>query len=576
MPVTNNNVKYECRFAVYVEPPADNMPDLHVVKLIKHENGTKTPVLKLLKDFQRPFWTVRKGQRNFEQHKEWIEKEKLVESKAPQHKLVDSAARALNMPWFAKANLRKISESPYLFGTDILSTAVIKKAYADKYPDVQTGFSVAVADTETDVVNGTNDILMMSITHKTRVFTAVTKDFISTVPNFIQKFNDAMYKYLGDIIRERNIKFEIVIVDNAAEVVKACLRVAHELKPDLLAFWNIDFDITKILDACTKYGIDPKDIFSDPEIPKDYRYFRYKQGPKKKVTASGKVTPIKPAAQWHTVYSTSSFYMVDAMCIYKHVRVGKQEEQSYSLDNILNKNLGIRKLKFEQADHVTGLKWHKLMQTTFKVEYVVYNVFDCISIEMLDEKTTDMSLTFPLFSGFSDFENFKSQPRRAVDKLHYFCLENDRVISATKPSTKQDDDDDEDGEDGENKVKLETLGLEGWITTLPAHLVADNGLQCIEENPSLRTNIRAHTGDLDVSASYPNGGAVFNVSKETTRKEMGRIKGIDEYTQRMQGINLISGGHVNSVEYCINMFNFPTLSDMLKTFEKTINTNTSS
>lgn len=340
----------------------------------------------------------------------------------------------------------------------------------------------------------------MTITHKTRVFTAITEEYSRSVPNFKPKFKEAMRKYLGDVIDERKINFELVIVKDALEVIKACVDVAHELKPDLLAFWNIDFDITKIMEVCEKFQVDPKDIFSDPIVPKQYRYFRYKQGPKKKVTASGKVTPIKPAAQWHTVYSTSSFYMVDAMCIYKHVRVGKQEEQSYSLDNILKKNLGIRKLKFEEANHLSGLKWHHLMQTQYKVEYTVYNVFDCISIELLDEKTSDMSLTFPLFSGFSDFENFKSQPRRAVDKLHYFCLENNRVISASKPSKKSEDDDE--GEEGEEvKEKLETLGLEGWIITLPAHLVADNGLKCIKEIPSLSTNIRTHVGDLDVTAS---------------------------------------------------------------------------
>lgn len=499
---TKPDIKYECRFAVYVQPPEHNAPDMHLVKLIKHENGVKTPVVKLLYDFKRPFWTVRKGQQNFSQHKEWIELDKVIEGKSTQSKLIENASRALGAPWF-KGTLRKLSESPYLFGTDILSTAVIKKAYGDKYPDIQTGFSVAVADTETDVINGTKEIIMMSITHKTKVFTAVTEDYIKSVPNFKPKFNEAMRKYLGDIIDARKIEFEVVIVKTALDVIRACIDVVHELKPDLLAFWNIDFDITKIIEVCDKYGVDPKDIFSDPVVPKEYRYFYYKQGPKKKVTASGKVTPIKPAAQWHTVFSTSSFYMVDAMCIYKHVRVGKQEEQSYSLDNILSKNLGIRKLKFEEAAGLSGLKWHQKMQRDHKVEYVVYNVFDCISIEILDEKNTDMSLTFPLFSGFSDFENFKSQPRRAVDKLHYFCLENGKVISASKPSEKKkegaEEEDDENSVAGDNdeaaEEKLKTLGLEGWIITLPAHLVADNGLQCIAEDPNLRTNIRAHVGD---------------------------------------------------------------------------------
>jgi len=36
---------------------------------------------------------------------------------------------------------------------------------------------------------------------------------------------------------------------------------------------------------------------------------------------------------------------------------------------------------------------------------------------------------------------------------------------------------------------------------LPAHMVADNGLKIVEENPNLSTNIRAFTADLDVSSS---------------------------------------------------------------------------
>lgn len=69
----------------------------------------------------------------------------------------------------------------------------------------------------------------------------------------------------------------------------------------------------------------------------------------------------------------------------------------------------------------------------------------------------------------------------------------------------------------------------------------------------------------------PNGGSVFNVSKETTKKEMGKINGIDEYTQRMQGINLATAGHVNAVEYCTAMFNFPTMPEMLREFNKVVN-----
>jgi hypothetical protein len=74
---------------------------------------------------------------------------------------------------------------------------------------------------------------------------------------------------------------------------------------------------------------------------------------------------------------------------------------------------------------------------------------------------------------------------------------------------------------------------------------------------------------LDVSASYPNGGSVFNISKETTHKELCRINGVPENVQRMQGINL-SGGATNGVEFCTNMYKLPTFDVVLKAFEQKI------
>jgi hypothetical protein len=114
-----------------------------------------------------------------------------------------------------------------------------------------------------------------------------------------------------------------------------------------------------------------------------------------------------------------------------------------------------------------------------------------------------------------------------------------------------------------------TLNLRGWIVTLPAHLVVDNGLRIIKGMPWMRTNIRAHVGDLDVSASYPNGGAVCNISKETTHKEIISIKGVEESVMRMEGINL-SGGHTNAMEICTALFGMPTLDEMLDAFEESL------
>lgn len=72
---------------------------------------------------------------------------------------------------------------------------------------------------------------------------------------------------------------------------------------------------------------------------------------------------------------------------------------------------------------------------------------------------------------------------------------------------------------------------------------------------------------LDVSASYPNGESVFNISKETTKKELLTIVGVSESVRRMQGINL-SGGASNAVEFCTGMFHMPQMTQWLEAYNR--------
>lgn len=572
-----NILGYECRFAVYCPPPEGGDTDLHVVKEVVHKrDGTTEPKLRFVPNYKVPFWVTKKGCQNHTQKKEWEELTNVDQYVSTVAERPREIAKKLGLGWMRDPDLRKLAKSPYLYGSDILSTAVLKQSYQKQFPNLNTPYTLSCFDTEKDVVNGTNEINMATLSMGSRVFTAVQKSFVEGIADAEGRTRELFKKYLSafeaiqknketgedevifvDVIKERNLEWELVFVDSEIDILIQCFDRAHKWMPDYVSVWNIDFDMPLMLKACERAKLDPKDLFSDPRIPERYRHFKYKQGKKQKKTASGKITPIKPADQWHTVYTPASFYFIDGMCTYRKIRSQKGEEPKYTLDYILQKNLGMRKLKFKEADHVSGIDWHLLMQTRYKLEYIVYNVFDCISMEMLDEQIKDLSLAMPQASGCSDFETFKSQPRRSADALHYFCLERGKVFGSTS-------------DDMTSELDKEVLSLDGWIVTLPAHLVADNGLKVIEEYPELRTNIRGHVGDLDVSASYPNGECVFNVSKSTTKKELCRVQGVQEYMQRMQGINL-SAGHVNSVEWCCAMLKLPSMEEMLKAFIKNEN-----
>lgn len=49
-------------------------------------------------------------------------------------------------------------------------------------------------------------------------------------------------------------------------------------------------------------------------------------------------------------------------------------------------------------------------------------------------------------------------------------------------------------------------------------------------------------------------------------RELIDIDGIDDYTRRMQGINIASGGSTNAVEFCTTMLGFPQLTELLADF----------
>lgn len=369
------------------------------------------------------------------------------------------------------------------------------------------------------------------------------------------KLYSAFEKYLGEVKAERNIQLEVMVVKDAAQGIVETFKRAHEWKPDFVAIWNIDFDIPRCLSVLEKAGIDPAEVFSDPKVPPKYRFFKYKQGNATKTTATGAVMSIHPAERWHIAECPASFFLIDSMCVYKRIRMAKQNESSYSLDAILKKHLKRGKLKFEDADHLTGLKWHVFMQTFHKIEYGIYNLFDCIGVEMLDEKVKDLAQVISTQSKASEYTIYNSQPRRLVDDLYFFCMARGLVPAACS-------------DEMVHELDKYVVGMNNWIVTLPSHLTVDNGLPIIEELPNVNSLIRTHVADLDIVSTYPNVQTILNISRETTVRELSKVKGVSEHAQRMAGINL-TGGHVNAVEIVCDLYKAPTFDQLLEDFMAT-------
>lgn len=446
------DIAYECKHVTYCPKPEHLDFDLHVAKIIEHHpDGTLIPKLKFIKDFQKPYYITKSHHQHHKQKREKESLAKLDAFKAPNHQLTSEIASKLGIRFFNDP--RTVLNSPYLYGNDISSTSIIKYRYMDRYNKF-TYANVAVFDIETDTLENIGEITMATLSYKDKVITAVLERVVNAHVHPERQLHEKFDRYLSEYKTKRNINWELRIVKHPHEIIQAVFQRAHEWMPDIIAIWNIDFDLPVVLKTLEKEHIDPADIFSDPSVPKPFRHFKYHQGRKTTTTNAGIVKNLLPAEQWHYADHPASFIFLDAMCVYYNLRLAKQNEPSYKLDYILDKELGIRKLKFQESDHIppNTIEWHKFMQQNYPLEYVIYNVFDCISVEELDEKTLDLSLAYAQGIHCTDPKNFTSQPKRVVDQMHWFLLKRGYVIGCSGDLVHPLDD--------------QTVSLKGWVNSL--------------------------------------------------------------------------------------------------------------
>jgi len=316
----SNQEIVECKFATYSESNQGG-GDIHFVKETVHNpDGTYTPRTRIVKGFQRTFWVTKKGFQNHTVKKEGEKIENVLAYKCTQSQLTNAVKAALGKSW-SNERLRDLSASPYLYGTDIDSTALLKQAYQTKYKAPISPYTVAVYDVETDVLHGTEEVIISTLSYKHRVKTVVKASFVEGQSDVINRLQQLAQKYLGDILKERGITIDFEIAKTELDTAKNSLVKAHEWQPDFVTGWNLLFDMQKVEAAATKAGIDPSTFMNDPKVPKEFRYWKIKEGAAKRVTASGVVHSYIPAQRWHTFFNPASFYLIDAMSTYWYVRL---------------------------------------------------------------------------------------------------------------------------------------------------------------------------------------------------------------------------------------------------------------
>ncbi|AEH03509.1 DNA polymerase [Pseudomonas phage PhiPA3] len=359
-------VGIEAKHITYVTDQTGRRHDAHVVKEIIHlKDKRRIPRIRVVEDYKRPFWITQKGRQNHKEKKDYEFERNLQKYTCTQLEMPRMIAKLLgDYSMGPNPRMRQLSRSPYLYGSDVSSVCCLKNDYREQYPELISRNTVAGGDIETNVYEEENEgqIICMSVTHKENVYLAYLKHWVKDLDDPVAETFAELERIpeLVTLKKARNLNIEIEVVNSPADIIINCMRRLHKWKPDFFAFWNIDFDMSRILTTLENYGIDPKNVFSDPQVPPNYRYFHYRQDQAMTTTASGVTKSKGPEDQWHWITAPASFQCIDSMATYRVTRLAKGKESSYALDAILKKELSMDEQETVQTEEEFN-SWMKKM-----------------------------------------------------------------------------------------------------------------------------------------------------------------------------------------------------------------------
>lgn len=557
---------YECVHASYTKANNHSPNDAVIVKELIHcKDGRAIPNIRVIKNYKRDFYVTLPPYRTHKDKRPWAKLNEVQKFTCYQHELHNKVARALGNPGL-KGSLRQLARSPYLYGVDIETPVLVKRGYKDRWPCTPTPNRVAVYDIETNMNSDEEEIILASITCKEKVSMNILDSFIQDSAlsnedkrNFVKLVRLKARELLGDILDKRGINpdtMEINVHQVPGQLVKACFEAAHQWQPDYVTIFNMAYDIPRSEKALRDSAYDPSDVFCDPRIPREFRNFKWNPGPAHKVKKNdGKDTkvPIHPVDQWHYCDAQASFIISDSMLLYKRIRTALPNDPEYNLDYLLRKHKLAGKLKFTEADGLSKKEWHQFMQKYYPVEYCIYNLYDDIGVELLDETTKDIAMSLPALLKCSEYKNYDSQPKMIADDLHFFGLKRGNIVGSTSDKMLTEIDD-------------FSPSLRNWIVTLAAYLGPEPDDDLVSDLAGHIVRLYTNVSDIDVVSTYPKLQDMLNIAKETTVTELSSVEGMEEEQWRCIGIDL-TGGFVNGTMVAQELLSLPNMTTMLKLFD---------
>ena len=553
-----------------------------VCEHIYYDDGRIEPNLRVVVNPKRTFYITKKHLQALQTDKKEREHiNNLDRFVCPNRSLIQNAYTKLTgkppikSPKGWKIMNEFVKTSPYLYAGGLSIESLIKIKYAKDFE--KTGLELApvtsgMLDIEISINPETEgQLLCYTLTHENKIYTAINKSWMKrfrngnheeiTLEEIKQLSEKTILPLLEKAFKDNKnlelvkdklpLEFHYFVSDDEVEMIKWGFSKAHENQTIFIGGWNINYDVSQLMRILKENKVPYTDIFSHPSVPPQYRYFNFREDYKK---------VNHPTEKWHWYSSTSMFQFIDLMCLYRRLRTVEGLEYSYKLDYILNKNGLGGKVHWDELEDVNRYEgtadWHRKMAKGHFAEYVIYNQWDSISLQLLEWLNNDET-ALRILSGYTPIEKFPRQTIKIQDILFAEWKDKGWIIGTSSPDMEEEEDE-------------ELLNKGGAV--LDMLRIENCGIKLFKENPTFRSRIHTFVSDTDFSQMYPTVMVCGNISGETRISTAINVIGDHIKIHPESMVELLHSYLIsikdNAYNLGVDYLNLPTYQSMLEKYHE--------
>ncbi len=381
-----------------------------IITLIYKDNVTGLKQHKDIKDPDYEYYKIKDGY--VEDYPKLIEKIENVEKiTVPYRQLQRDIAERTDNLEFYRANIesgnrsenRRLFTHPAIMAADTHIEDHYRLRFSDEYTNEIIPISKTFLDIEIDNrganFNGTIEYgkypinaVTVCMEHINKTFTFLLRyednksqdEFVNNIsPNLFTELKEFIRNQVGGEEGEKKygldqMDYQMLFYDDEVSLIVDIFKCINTYKPDFVLAWNMAFDIPYIITRLITLGYDPREILCHPDF-------------KHKVCDYYIDTRNESMFAERGDYATISSYSIylDQMIHFASRRKGQSAIASFSLDNIGELTVGIKKLDYR---HITQ-DLSELPFIDYKT-FVFYNIMDTIVQKCIEKKTGDVDYIF--------------------------------------------------------------------------------------------------------------------------------------------------------------------------------------